>query len=139
MSRLSRKLTLRSRKCHACHAKHHGVNSTHGCRPASADLYERLRNVTPVTQTDPARKCHACHAKCRGQFDPGRRPASADLYEGLQSVTPVPQIDPEVWKVPPLSRKTPRRQFDPGRRPASADQYEGLQSVTPEVSKVPRL
>ena len=65
--RLSRKSTLRSRKCHACHAKHRGANSTHFVRqlpPTSMKVYKVPHLSRKSTLR--SRKCHACHAKHRG-------------------------------------------------------------------------
>ena len=147
MPHLSRKSTLRSRKCHACHAKRRGVHSTQGVRqlpPTSMKVYKVPHLSRKSTLR--SRKCHACHAKRRGVHSTqGVRqlpPTSMKVYK-------VPHLSRKSTlrsrKVPRLSRKTPRRPFDPGRPPASADLYEGLQSATPvtqidpEVSKVPRL
>ena len=130
---LSRKSTLRSLKCYACHAKRRGANATHFVRQLPPTSMKAYKGPHPVTQIDPevSKVPRLSRETPQRQCDPLRPPASADLYEGLQSATPVTQIDPEVSKVPRLSRETPRRQCDPLCPPGSADLYEGLQSATP--------
>ena len=127
VSHLSRKSSLRYRKCHACHAKRRGATGDPGCRQASADLYEGLESATPVTQIEPevpkvprlSRKTPRRH-RWPGMSPSFRWPlwrprkchtCHANRAWGTESATPVtqnaaaPEVTRDVAKLPLTSMK----------------------------------
>ena len=67
MPRLPRERTVFVAKCHACHAKCHGVTGDEN-RPKRATRANPVPEVPRKTQVDglDVTKFNACHAKCRG-------------------------------------------------------------------------
>ena len=152
--RLPRETKVDVTKCHACHAKCHGVTGDQN-RPKRATRGSPVPQVTRLprkTKVD-VTKCHACHAKRRWmspsaaasppatKTGPSAPPEPAQCHKChachakrrwmWPSATPATRNEGGCHQVPRLPRKVPRRHGRPKPAQARHQSQPNATSATP--------